>query len=281
MVVGDRTGGHLRHRLRHRAGQRRRRNRVGQRGQRRELLGAGALQPGAECRVEAVHHVQRGGHSVDRLGQQVPAHQRTAPDAGTSQLGQRFGAGRQLQVAQVAQEPAEHVGGGRRLVPSPQRRHDFVAGLGLGRHVGPQVPGHQVEAVLQHGLVDQGAQVVAGAPRSPPHGRLLLVLHWKACSPAEIAETYTRSMSEPLETTPCNRPSANSTNGTLASLRGRAAGTTRAVLRCSHGGADVFTGVGLLPRQPTGFPGGAVNLSVPADIFDPGPRGIRWSGHGG
>ncbi|GGQ49182.1 hypothetical protein GCM10010279_68300 [Streptomyces mutabilis] len=41
-------------------------------------------------------------------------------------------------------------------------------------------------------------------------------------------------MSEPLDTTPCNRPSANSTNGTLASFLGRADGTTRAVLDFSR-----------------------------------------------
>ncbi|GAT83596.1 hypothetical protein STXM2123_4299 [Streptomyces sp. F-3] len=41
-------------------------------------------------------------------------------------------------------------------------------------------------------------------------------------------------MSDPLDTTPCNRPSANSTNGTFASFRGRENGTTRAVLDFSH-----------------------------------------------
>src|SRR5215467_10135073 len=41
-------------------------------------------------------------------------------------------------------------------------------------------------------------------------------------------------MSEPLDTTPCRRPSASSTNGTLASLRGRAGGITRAVLDFSQ-----------------------------------------------
>src|SRR3712207_3202814 len=46
-------------------------------------------------------------------------------------------------------------------------------------------------------------------------------------------ETYTRSMSEPLETTPCNRPSASSTKGTFASLRGWTGGSTRTMLRCS------------------------------------------------
>ena len=66
--------------------------------------------------------------------------------------------------------------------------------------------------------------------RAPPHGRLLLVLQLKPWVPAAIDETYTRSMSEPLDTTPCRRPSASSTKGTFASLRGRAGGTTRAVL---------------------------------------------------
>src|SRR5262249_46325418 len=41
-------------------------------------------------------------------------------------------------------------------------------------------------------------------------------------------------MSEPLDTTPCRRPSASSTNGTLASLRGRAGGITRTVLDSSQ-----------------------------------------------
>ncbi len=41
-------------------------------------------------------------------------------------------------------------------------------------------------------------------------------------------------MSDPLETTPCNRPSASSTNGTLASFRGRAGAVTRAVLDFSQ-----------------------------------------------
>ncbi|CAM5468812.1 hypothetical protein SALBM217S_10424 [Streptomyces griseoloalbus] len=63
------------------------------------------------------------------------------------------------------------------------------------------------------------------APRAPPHGRLLLVLHENAYVPASTDDTYTRPMSEPLDTTPCNRPSASSTNGTLASFRGRADGT--------------------------------------------------------
>lgn len=48
-------------------------------------------------------------------------------------------------------------------------------------------------------------------------------------------------MSEPLDTTPCNRPSASSTNGTLASLRGRAGGTTRAVLDCSQSDLASFS----------------------------------------
>src|SRR5262249_36120829 len=71
-------------------------------------------------------------------------------------------------------------------------------------------------------------------PRAPPQGRLLLVLQANAYSPASTDETYTRSMSEPLDTTPCRRPSASSTNGTLASLRGRAGGITRAVLDFSQ-----------------------------------------------
>ncbi|GAA4786600.1 hypothetical protein GCM10023220_08350 [Streptomyces ziwulingensis] len=58
--------------------------------------------------------------------------------------------------------------------------------------------------------------------------------HAKVYDPAATEDTYTRPMSDPLDTTPCNRPSANSTNGTLASFRGRAAGTTRAVLDLSH-----------------------------------------------
>ncbi|GGR50203.1 hypothetical protein GCM10015536_64780 [Streptomyces griseomycini] len=56
------------------------------------------------------------------------------------------------------------------------------------------------------------------------------MLHANAYDPASTDDTYTRPMSDPLDTTPCNRPSVNSTNGTLASFRGRADGTTRAVL---------------------------------------------------
>src|SRR6185503_20866962 len=41
-------------------------------------------------------------------------------------------------------------------------------------------------------------------------------------------------MSEPLDTTPCRRPSASSTNGTLASFRGRTGGTTGTALLRSH-----------------------------------------------
>ncbi|GGV85153.1 hypothetical protein GCM10010294_64390 [Streptomyces griseoloalbus] len=60
------------------------------------------------------------------------------------------------------------------------------------------------------------------------------MLHANAYVPASMDDTYTRPMSDPLDTTPCNRPSANSTNGTLASFRGRADGTTRAVLDLSQ-----------------------------------------------
>src|SRR3954452_20354998 len=55
-------------------------------------------------------------------------------------------------------------------------------------------------------------------------------------------------MSEPLDTTPCNRPSANSTNGTFANLRGRAGGTTRAALDSSQPDNTPS------PLQPKGFP---------------------------
>lgn len=71
-------------------------------------------------------------------------------------------------------------------------------------------------------------------PRAPPQGRLLLVLHANAYVPASTDDTYTRPMSDPLDTTPCNRPSASSTKGTFASFLGRADGTTRAVLDFSH-----------------------------------------------
>ncbi|GHE64132.1 hypothetical protein GCM10018771_52340 [Streptomyces cellulosae] len=60
------------------------------------------------------------------------------------------------------------------------------------------------------------------------------MLHENAYVPASTDDTYTRPMSEPLDTTPCNRPSASSTNGTLASFRGRADGTTRTVLDLSQ-----------------------------------------------
>ncbi|BFP50308.1 hypothetical protein SCMC78_01150 [Streptomyces sp. CMC78] len=60
------------------------------------------------------------------------------------------------------------------------------------------------------------------------------MLHAKAYVRAATDDTYTRPMSDPLETTPCNRPSASSTNGTLASFRARAGGTTRAVLDFSQ-----------------------------------------------
>ncbi|GGX06521.1 hypothetical protein GCM10010297_30100 [Streptomyces malachitofuscus] len=77
------------------------------------------------------------------------------------------------------------------------------------------------------------------------------MLHANAYVPAATDDTYTRPMSDPLDTTPCNRPSANSTNGTLASFRGRADGTTRAVLDLSrtdnapspmHAKGDVLAG---------------------------------------
>ena len=48
-------------------------------------------------------------------------------------------------------------------------------------------------------------------------------------------------MSEPLDTTPCSRPSASSANGTFASLRGRTGGTTRTALRRSHAAVSAFT----------------------------------------
>ncbi|GAA3504722.1 hypothetical protein GCM10019016_118350 [Streptomyces prasinosporus] len=60
------------------------------------------------------------------------------------------------------------------------------------------------------------------------------MLHANAYVPASTDDTYTRPMSDPLDTTPCRRPSASSTNGTLASFRGRAGGTTRAVLDLSQ-----------------------------------------------
>ncbi|GGV44517.1 hypothetical protein GCM10010261_18570 [Streptomyces pilosus] len=60
------------------------------------------------------------------------------------------------------------------------------------------------------------------------------MLHENAYVPAATDDTYTRPMSDPLDTTPCSRPSANSANGTLASFRGRADGTTRAVLDLSQ-----------------------------------------------
>ncbi|GHG36246.1 hypothetical protein GCM10018777_61090 [Streptomyces albogriseolus] len=60
------------------------------------------------------------------------------------------------------------------------------------------------------------------------------MLQENAYVPASTDDTYTRPMSEPLDTTPCNRPSASSTNGTLASFRGRAGGTTRTVLDLSQ-----------------------------------------------
>src|SRR5581483_6871119 len=46
-------------------------------------------------------------------------------------------------------------------------------------------------------------------------------------------------MSDPLDTTPCSRPSANSTNGTLASLRGWTGVNTRAVLWRAHAVASM------------------------------------------
>lgn len=41
-------------------------------------------------------------------------------------------------------------------------------------------------------------------------------------------------MSEPLDTTPCSLPSASSTKGTFASLRGWTCGTTRSLLCRAH-----------------------------------------------
>ncbi|MFC8794470.1 hypothetical protein [Streptomyces cinereoruber] len=76
-------------------------------------------------------------------------------------------------------------------------------------------------------------------------------------------------MSDPLDTTPCNRPSASSTNGTLASFRGRAGGTTRAALDLSQTGNDLSharrrgcshliggTSTNLSPATDNGFGGG-------------------------
>ncbi len=64
------------------------------------------------------------------------------------------------------------------------------------------------------------------------------MLHANAYVPAATDETYTRPTSEPLDTTPCSLPSASSTNGTLASLRGRAGRTTRAALDRSHSASE-------------------------------------------
>ncbi|GAA0389438.1 hypothetical protein GCM10009541_35660 [Micromonospora gifhornensis] len=58
-------------------------------------------------------------------------------------------------------------------------------------------------------------------------------------------------MSDPLETTPCSRPSANSTKGTFANLRGRAGGTTASTL---------------LRRQAV--PSASVTCVLPAPVAD-------------
>ena len=79
--------------------------------------------------------------------------------------------------------------------------------------------------------------------------------------PAATDETYTRSMPEPLETTPCRRPSASSTKGTLASLRGRAGGTTRAVLALSQ-----FSRAGTNSYAPVKVYAQTLNPPAPAKI---------------
>src|SRR5262245_19791458 len=103
-------------------------------------------------------------------------------------------------------------------------------------------------------------------PRAPPQGRLLLVLQANEYSPASTDETYTRSMSEPLDTTPCRRPSASSTNGTLASLRGCAGGITRAVLDSSQSANGHLLHRGGLPRR-----NGGMRLNLLAATDKPGP----------
>src|SRR5581483_6166136 len=88
-------------------------------------------------------------------------------------------------------------------------------------------------------------------------------------------------MSEPLDTTPCTRPSASSTNGTLASLRGCAGGITRAVLDFSHSANRhllCIKGASAPPRQnihtSTDIAAGTHPPLPPA----PGPRPRRpWS----
>src|SRR3569833_3480569 len=57
-------------------------------------------------------------------------------------------------------------------------------------------------------------------------------------------------MSEPLDTTPCRRPSASSTNGTFARPRGRTGGTTSAVLRSSYAGSRGGASVGGTDTHP-------------------------------
>ncbi|GGY44132.1 hypothetical protein GCM10010299_57940 [Streptomyces tanashiensis] len=101
------------------------------------------------------------------------------------------------------------------------------------------------------------------------------MLHANAYVPAAIEDTYTRPVSDPLDTTPCRRPSASSTNGTLASFLGRAGGTTRAALDLSQ------TGNALLPCTSKGMftpeRRNIDNVSPPTDNAS-GHRRARASG---